>query len=106
MAQVASDVKIYRKRLNRWKNIGVWFVFTTVGLIELSVACIKYEGTHHDVRDKSDPRLHKWIVLGLTAGAFNLITQVIACCIMASATLTMKKLTDKNGFDPSQFKDI
>lgn len=40
-----------------------------------------------------------WITLGLVFGGINIICQVIACCIMLSATLTMKKLTKKNGFN-------
>jgi len=39
---ITDNVKLYRKRLNRWKNIGVWIVFISVGMTLVSVGVIKY----------------------------------------------------------------
>ena len=44
--------------------------------------------------------------MGLAFGGINIVTQVSACLIMLAATLKMKSLTKKNGFDTSQFQDI
>jgi chromatin segregation and condensation protein Rec8/ScpA/Scc1 (kleisin family) len=38
---VTNDVKVYRKRLMRWKNIGVWTVFLSVGFAILSVGALR-----------------------------------------------------------------
>ena len=39
---MADRVSIYRKRLNRWKNIGVFLVFFSVGAAIFAVGMIKY----------------------------------------------------------------
>ncbi len=39
---MADNVSIYRKRLNRWKNIGVWLVFISVGVSVFCVGMLKY----------------------------------------------------------------
>ena len=102
---MADSVSVYRKRLNRWKNIGVWLVFCSVGAAILSVGMVKYYIVIESV-EKDDYQLQKWIRLGLAFGGINIVCQVTACLIMLAATLKMKKLTNKNGFDTSQFQDI
>jgi len=93
---MTSDVHIFRKRLNRWKNIGVWLVFISVGVSTFSAGYLKIKGT--DLTVGSDELLHnpatkKWVILGLVFGGLNIVCQVIACLIMLSATVQMKKLT-------------
>ena len=53
---MADNVSIYRKRLNRWKNIGVWLVFLSVGAAIFSVGMIKYYIVIKSV-DKDDHQL-------------------------------------------------
>jgi len=103
--QMTNKVKLYRKRLNRWKNIGVWLVFISDGLTLLSAAVIRYYILVKDM-DQTDDFLDKWVILGLFFGGINIVCQVCACLIMASATMTMQKLSQKNNFDSNQFSDI
>ena len=99
------DVSIYRKRLNRWKNCGVWLVFISVSIAVLSIEVIKYNVVINDV-SRDDEDLNVWLLVGVIFGGVNIVCQVIACAIMASATLNMKKLVAKNGLDNYQFDDI
>ena len=103
--QMKEKVNLYRKRLNRWKNLGVWLVFISVGAAILSVGVIRYNLLVKDVSREAG-LLRKWIILGLFFGGVNIICQLSACWIMMSATYTMKKLTAKNGFDSQKFHDI
>jgi len=88
---MAKKVKLYRKRLMRWKNIGVWLVFFSVGLALLSHAVIRYEIFIKGL-DQTDDYLDRWVILGLFFGGMNIVCQVCACLIMVSATMTMKQL--------------
>lgn len=102
---MTKKVNLYRKRLNRWKNLGVWLVFISVGVTIVSVGVVRYNLIVKDV-SKGSGEIRKWVVLGLFFGGINIICQLSACLIMMSATMTMKKLTKKNGFDSSKFHDI
>ena len=39
---MTSDIKLFRKRLMRWKNIGVWMVFISVGMTMTSIGVLRY----------------------------------------------------------------
>ena len=80
----------------------MWIVFISVGAAVFSVGMLKYYLVIEQY-ERDDYHLNKWIRLGLVFGGVNIVCQVIACLIMLSATLKMKNLTQKNGFDSSQF---
>ena len=89
----------------RWKAVGVWLVVIFVGLVTFSAARTKYKVSVKGI-PKDDPSNTKYLVLVLTFGAASILCQIIACCIMLSATITMDKMRKKNNFDNSQFEDI
>lgn len=103
--KMSSKVTLYRKRLNRWKNLGVWFVFLSVGVAILSIGVIRYKVKFLDI-ERNSGELRTWIILGLTFGGINILCQCSACWIMISATITMKGLANKNGFNSTNFQDI
>ena len=100
-----DDVKIFRKRLMRWKAVGVWLVVIFVGLVTFSAGRIKYKLLVKGI-PKDDPSLHKYVILCMVFGGFSIACQIVACCIMLSATVTMDKMRQKNNFDSSKFEDI
>lgn len=93
-----DDVKIFRKRLMRWKAVGVWLVVIFVGLVIFSTGRIKYKLLVKGI-PKDDPSLHKYVILTLIFGGLSITCQIVACCIMLSATVTMDKMRRKNNFD-------
>lgn len=95
---MTSKVNLYRKRLNRWKNLGVGLVFFSVGVAVLSVGILRYKIELQGVQ-KNSGELKPWIIVGLFFGGLNIICQCSACSIMMSATLTMERLANKNGFN-------
>ena len=104
-ADFQKGVKIYRKRLMRWKAVGVWLVVIFVGLVTFSAGRTRYKIAVKGI-PKDDPSNHKYLILVLIFGACSILCQIIACCIMLSATITMDKMRRKNNFDNSQFEDI
>ena len=104
-ARVQDDVKIFRKRLMRWKAVGVWLVVIFVGLVTFSAGRIKYKLLVKGY-PKNDPSLHKYVILTLVFGGLSILCQIVACCIMLSATVTMDKMRRKNNFDSRKFEDI
>ena len=95
---MVDNVKTYRKRLNKWKNLGVWLVLISVAVCVSSVSMIRYN-LKIDKKSRQDETLDKWVRVSLSFGGMNVLCQIIACLIMLSATLTMKKLQKKNGFN-------
>ena len=89
----------------RWKAVGVWLVVIFVGLVVYSSGRTKYKVAVKGI-PKEDPSNHKYLVLVLIFGACSICCQIIACCIMLSATMSMDKMRKKNNFDNSQFEDI
>ena len=100
-----DDVKIFRKRLMRWKTVGVWLVVIFVGLVTFSSGRIKYKLLVKDV-SKDDPSLHKYVILTMVFGGCSIACQIVASCIMLSATVTMDKMRRRNNFDNDKFEDI
>ena len=82
----------------RWKAVGVWLVVIFVGLVTFSTARIKYKIAVKGI-PKDDVSNHKYVILVLIFGACSICCQIIACCIMLSATITMDKMRKKNNFD-------
>ena len=103
--EVASDIRMYSKRLMRWKNIGVWLVFISVGVATFASSYLKYHADE-DKDARLDEDLQKYLDIGYVFGGLNILVQLIAIIIMTKATLQMKELTKKNNFDPRQFRDI
>ena len=68
---MAEHVQAYRKRLNKWKNIGVWAVFIFVGLTVFSVSRIRYNLKIKDL-PKDDHNNHSWIIAALTFGGLSI----------------------------------
>lgn len=66
------DVSIYRKRLNRWKNCGVWLVFISVSIAVLSIEVIKYNVVINDV-SRDDEDLNVWLLVGVIFGGVNIV---------------------------------
>ena len=97
---MTSDIRMYRKRLMRWKNLGVWLVFLSVGVATMASSTLKYHADE-DRDARLDDEMHKYLIIGYVFGGLNMLVQFIACLIMVSATRKMKKLTKKNNFDPS-----
>ena len=89
----------------RWKAIGVWLVVIFVGLWTFSVGRIRYKLIVKGL-SKDDPSLKKYVILCMVFGGCSIVCQIMACCIMLSATVTMDKMRKKNNFDSSQFNDI
>ena len=84
-------MKTYRKRLNKWKDLGVWLVFISVCVCITSVSMIRYS-LKIDRKHRDDDSLDKWVTISLCFGGINVLCQLIACLIMLSATVTMQKL--------------
>ena len=97
-----EKVRIFRRRLMRWKNIGVWLVVIFAALQTFAMGRISYKIVVQGV-DQSDSSLHKYIILSIIFGGCSMCTQIVACLIMLSATVTMDKMRKKNNFDSSQF---
>jgi len=82
----------------RWKNIGVWLVFLSVGVSTYASARITYHAElGHDPRTNNE--MKKMFTIGYIFGGLNMFVQLAACLIMCMATLKMKKLASKNNFD-------
>ena len=91
--------------MNKWKNIGIWLLWITVGINVFSAGVIRYKVLVEDLK-KNDPSFDKWIIMSLVFGGMSITLQAIACLIMISATRTTVNLTKKNDFDRDNFKDI
>lgn len=89
----------------RWKTVGVWLVVIFVGLVVFSSGRIKYKLLVKDV-SKDDPSLHKYVILSMVFGGCSIACQIVALCIMLSATVTMDKMRRRNNFDSDKFEDI
>ena len=72
---MTDGVKLYRKRLNRWKNIGVCIVFISVGITLVSIGVIEYHLRilHQELDYSTDEDIHKWMVIGIVFGGVNII---------------------------------
>ncbi len=56
----------------RWKNIGVWLVFLSVGVATLASSTLKYHA--EDDRDaRLDETMHKYLILGYVFGGLNML---------------------------------
>ena len=101
--RMTSDIKLFRKRLMRWKNIGVWMVFISVGMTMTSIGVLRYYLRTDESVVIEDDAKHSWVILGLVFGGLNILCQIIACLIMMRATMTMKRMTNRQGFNKQQF---
>lgn len=55
---------------------------------------------------KHNGELRRYVIVSLTFGGLNICVQVIACLVMLAATVKMKHLSKKNGFEGRKFSDI
>lgn len=95
---VTGNIRMYRKRLMRWKNIGVWLVFLSVGVSTYASARLtEHAERGHDPRTNRD--MQKMLTIGYIFGGLNMFVQLAACLIMCVATQKMQKLANKNNFD-------
>ena len=69
---MVDNVKTYRKRLNKWKDLGVWLVFISVLVCISAVSMIRYS-VKINRKKHDDDSLDKWVKISLSFGGINVI---------------------------------